>query len=145
MKKETWVIVANSSHARIFKAAEERSLEELEALIHPESRLHTGDLISDNQGEAHESVGKGRHPMEPETQPKKQEAIIFAKQVLNHLESARNNGTFERFYIAASPSFLGLLRQELSSPLLGLLAGEVDKDITHMSAADIREYFPYVL
>lgn len=145
MKKDTWVVVANSSQARIFKANTNQHLEELDALVHPEGRLHTSEIIDNNQGETKESHGNGRHPMEPSTQPKKQEAINFAKEILVHLDSARTNGSIDKFYLLASPAFLGLLRQEMPHPLQNIKAGEVDKDVTHMKPDEIREYLPYVL
>ncbi len=146
MKGEIWVIIANSSQARIFKAGPNREqLDEIEALVHPESRMHTGDIISDNQGEAVGSTGNERYPMEPATSPKKNEHIAFARQISSFLEDLRNQGKIEKIYLAANPAFLGLLRQELSSTISQCVQEEIGKDITHLTNKEIREYFPYVL
>lgn len=145
MNKDTWVVVANSTQARIFKAGTARNLKEVEALVHPESRLHEGDIIADKAGCSSDGVCDGRSAWEQETSPKRREMINFAKELTHHLEDARNHDEFGKLYIAASPAFLGQIRHEMSGPLTQYLAGEVDKDITHLQPKEIREYFPYVL
>lgn len=141
MKKESWVIVANSAHARIFRL-EKLALEEMDALIHPECRMHEKDLIADKPGATYEGMSQGRVSMEQQKSPKKHEASIFAKQIAEHLDLARSRGEIERVFLAASPSFLGLLRQEMNNLTAGLVAAEVDKDITHLKPNEIISYFP---
>src|SRR5271170_8124938 len=111
MKKDSWLIVANSSLARIFKLVTRQELKELKVIEHPESRLHNIDLVSDRPGRDLELGGTRRHALEPKVMPKRQEFIVFAKQLADYLENARNNGEFDTLYIAASPALLGLLRQ----------------------------------
>jgi len=142
MKKESWVVAANSVNARLFRL-EKLKLVEMDALVHPESRLHEKDLVADKPGLTFESFGPGaRFPMGQQQSPKKTEAVIFAKQVGERLELARARGEIERLYIAASPSFLGLLRQELSDQTADLIESEVAKDITQLKPDEILKYFP---
>ncbi|MGA8164402.1 MAG: host attachment protein [Waddliaceae bacterium] len=141
MKKETWVIVANNSQARLFKL-DRLNLVEIEAFIHPEGRLHERDLTADEPGVYHPRVGEGKYAMGQQHSPKKNEAILFAKKLGDFLENARGRGDIERLFIAASPGFLGLLRQEMTHHTSQLIAAEVDKDITHLKPEDIRGYFP---
>lgn len=145
MKKETWVIVANSAEARIFKVEKNTIDHELVNMIHPNSRLHEGDLTADRPGRAFDSVGGGRHSLEPQTTAKEHEFMLFAKDVAGYLDAACAEGKLGRFYWAASPSFLGLLRQSIGPVALKLLAGEVTKDLVQVAPADIRGYFPPVL
>jgi hypothetical protein len=77
MKKQSWIVVANSTIARVFKL-EKLKLTELECLIHPESRLKQQDLVSDKAGRTNESMFPSRSAMEQENSPKKVEAILFA-------------------------------------------------------------------
>ena len=137
MKQESWLIVANSSLAHIFRIEKREELKEIKTLEHPESRLHNLDLVSDKPGRDFESVGMGRHALEPKTLPKRQEFAIFAKLIADHLEKAHNQGEFDTLYIAASPSLLGLLRQALNPNIAKLVKGEIDKDVTHMKPHDI--------
>ncbi|HEY4831556.1 MAG TPA: host attachment protein [Waddliaceae bacterium] len=144
MSKETWIIAANSTYARIFKLGNRLKLDEMTALVHPESRMHLDEFLENPPGKrlGEARFGTSYYPTEQETSPKKVEAIVFAKQVSDHIENARSNGQIKRIYIAASPSFLGLLRQELSQPVLDLIAGEVSKDITSLEPEEIKTYFP---
>ncbi|MBA2367428.1 MAG: host attachment protein [Candidatus Protochlamydia sp.] len=142
MKK--WLVVANSSLARIYKIEKMKSLVEVELLEHPESRLHNRDLNSDKPGRGFESVGHARHSLEPHSSPQQLEFNQFAKELSVYLENARNNGEFESLYIAASPTLLGLLRQCLDSNTAKLVKGEVDKDMTHMNPDEIMKHASFL-
>jgi protein required for attachment to host cells len=145
MKKDTWVLVANSSMAKIFKAEKNRVLKELEVMEHPESRLHDRDLVTSRPGRTFNSVGASRHAMEPQTSPKEVEFTNFARQISERLNQARAEGLYHKLYVVASPSFLGLLRQILNSSVTQVIAGEVSKDMTQSLPEDIREHLPYAL
>ena len=143
MKKNSWLIVANSSLARVFTLEKRDQLTELKVLEHPESRLHNLDLVSDKPGRAFESVGGARHALEAKTTPKKQEFAIFAKIIADYLEAAHQNGEFDTLYIAANPSLLGLLRQSLHPQTIKAIKGEVDKDVTHLKLQEISSHLPF--
>lgn len=145
MKKETWILVANGSLAKIFKIEKNKILTEIKQLTHPASRQHEGDLVSSKPGRTFNSVGVLRHAYEPPQTQKVQEFNNFAKDLSEYLDTAREEGQYDRLYIAASPTFLGLLRQNLSQSTSKLVAGEVDKDMTHMPTAEIREHLPPVV
>lgn len=143
MLKKTWIIVANSNCARIFQMEKGKGdLKELEALVHPESRLREHDLVSDKPGRGYESFGMERHAIEPKTSAKRQEFIDFAKHLTRHLESARKKGEFECLFVAATPVFLGVLRQALDKNTAQLIEREIDKDIIHLTPEEISKYFP---
>lgn len=135
----TWVLIADSSRARLFSV--EKALapfREIEAFINPEGRARNRDLVSDRQGR---SVGNGPN-MDYEVTPKRQQAMMFAKEISEHLKNGRIGGLFHRLYIAAAPSFLGLLRDKLDAPTAELLVDTVSKDLTQLEPEDIRRHFP---
>lgn len=142
MKKETWVVVANSAEARIYKV-EKNQLVECMTLVHPNSRLHERELTTSRPGRAFDRFGGGRHAME--TSVKEHEFLVFARNVAGQLNSACAEGRLGRLYWAASPSFLGLLRQTANAETMKLLAGEVGKDLVQVEPSEVREYFPLVL
>ncbi|WP_394754398.1 host attachment protein [Crenothrix sp.] len=147
--KLTWILVANSTHARIFTADTPSSaLEEIGDLAHTEGRLYTRELTTDLPGRV-KGGQSSRHALEQPTDPKKHEADIFAHQLAEHLEEAYNANKFKQLLIIAEPSFLGLLRQCLPEHIKKQVCLELDKNITLQSAADIRkhlpEYLPHVL
>ncbi len=141
----TWIIVANSSFARIFEANKNKDLHEIQHLTHPESRLKVSELVSDRQGRGHESVGTRRSAMDAPTSPKVVEFTNFAKDLLAYLETSFNEKKFTKIYIAAGPHFLGLLRDKIPTSLSHILAGEIDKDLTQFDAKDIRGYLPEII
>lgn len=145
MKKETWVVVANSAEARIYRVEKNGLDHEYTSLEHPESRLHDGDLVTSSPGRSFDSVGPGRHKLEPTTSPKQVEFNAFARDLSHHVEHAHADGRLGRFYLIASPSFLGLMRQTLHPSTLKLLAGEIDKDLVQLKPDELREYLPPVL
>lgn len=137
----TWIVVANSSMARLFQIEKDGNLKEFETLVHSESRLHGRDITTERDGRMQDSMGSTRHAMEPMTSPKEVEFALFAKLLAEHLQSAQQQGKFNRLYLSAGPHFLGLLRQEILPNVSQTIQGEIDKDITHMSASEIKNSF----
>jgi protein required for attachment to host cells len=143
--KLTWILVADSTRARIFTADTPSSpLEEIEEFSHTEGRLHDREMTSDLPGKI-KSVGGGGHAFEQPTDPKQHEADSFAHRVTQYLEDAHNVHRFEQLLIVASPAFLGLLRNNLPEQIKKLVCFELDKDFTMQSAADIRQHLPQFL
>ncbi len=143
--KTTWILVADTTHARVFTAATPSSaLEEIEDLTHTAGRLHDRELTTDLPGKI-KSADNGGHAYEQPTDPKKHEADTFALQVVQHLEAAHNANKFKQLLIVAEPSFLGLLRKHLPEQIKNLVSLELDKNVTNQSAADIRGHLPHYL
>jgi protein required for attachment to host cells len=145
MKKHIWILVANSSNAIIYEALNNHSLKELERLEHPASRLHDQDLVSSRPGRSFDSIGPARHAMEYTTSPKTHEFQLFAQELVHHLEKGVDKALFNRLYIAATPHFLGILREALPERLKHLVIGEVHKDLTQAREDHIRQELPDVL
>ena len=140
--KLTWILVADSTRARIFSAdSPSSSLEEIEDFSHTEGRLHDRDMTSDLPGKI-KSVGGGGHAFEQATDPKQHEADNFAHLVTHYLEDAHNANRFEQLLIIAAPTFLGLLRNHLPEQIKQRVCFELDKDLTTMNASTIREHLP---
>lgn len=136
----TWVLIADSSCAKIFTPDNESAeLTEVADLEHAESRLHEQKVTSDLPG-SHAGEGGSRHGFEGQTGIKEHEAINFAKEIDAQLENGRNNGQFKRLVIAAAPAFLGVLRQNISPNNAKLITHEINKDLVKLSATEIREH-----
>ena len=138
--KPTWVLVADSSRARLFSAATASDvLVEVDDLTHSESRLRETDLNSDRPGRSFDSGGEGRHAM---GSPQKQEATLFAKQIAAYLDAHHEKGVFSKLVIVAAPEFLGHLRAEISDNMIKSVALEVDKNLVQHNLAEIRQSLP---
>lgn len=145
MDKKVWVVVANNSAAKFFKAENNKILTEIHSMDHPEGRLQNREMNSDKPGRAFSSVGTGRSSLQSPVSPKSQESHVFAKKIIDYLEGERGKNSFTKIYIASPPNFLGILRQTMKDPLVHLVADEVNKDIIHFTPDEIRKHFPLVL
>lgn len=135
-----WIVAADSSRARIFKALPGNKLEELETLTHPRSRLADRDMASDRPGQSVDRGGEGRHSLEPSTDPKRQEAVNFSRIVAAKLDKARSLQQYQELVIMAAPAFLGMLREQLSKQVEQSVIREVSKNISALSAEEIRKH-----
>jgi protein required for attachment to host cells len=144
--KSTWILVADSSRARIFTTTTRSGpLEELETLSHPEGREHEQEMTSDLPGRDSSRMGGERHAFQDETEPKEQEAIDFSRYLAQHLDAARKAGSYEQLIIVAAPKFLGTLRNQLAASCSKLIGLEIDKNLTQHDTADIRKHLPELL
>lgn len=142
----TWVVVADSSAARIFIAGSPTSsLEEVASYAHTEGRLHEADLRTDGPGRAFDSVGAGRHAMEPKVRPKEQEAVAFARLIAGHIDKARAKSEIGRLILVAPPEFLGHLRGTLNNDTKKIVEGEYKLNVVRMRAEEVRAHLPQKL
>jgi protein required for attachment to host cells len=142
----TWVVVADSTGARIFGAESASSgLSEVETLAHPEGRMHDRDITTDLPGRSFDSKGNARHVMEPPTDPKHELAIEFARTIARHLDAGRVKRDYEQLVIVAAPAFLGLLREQLNNHCRKLVAFELNKSLVHQTPEEIRSHLPKLL
>ncbi len=138
-----WVLVANQSQARVFEAEKRAGkLHELEALIHPESRLNGRDLISDAPGRAFDSGALGRHAMGNASQLHRLNGQRFAREIAHTLERGRVEGRYEKLYIVAEPQMVGSLREALKPPTRAIIAGETGKNLVSCEVDEIRAQLP---
>jgi len=141
-----WILVADSSYAHIFSGNNPKgSLQEVASFTHAESRMHERELTSDLPGRAFDSGGRRRHAMGQSVEPKQQEAIVFAKQLVDYLDAGRKSGQYGKLYVLAAPAFLGHLRKQYTPALVSILTSEVGKDLTDMNADEIRSRLPTYL
>ncbi|HXH02215.1 MAG TPA: host attachment protein [Candidatus Competibacteraceae bacterium] len=134
----TWILVADSSRARLFSVDKALApLQEIESFTHPECRAKNQDLNTDRPARRN-----GGTIPDASVEPKWQEAMHFAKRLSEHLKSGRVNGRFQRLHIAASPAFLGLLREKLDGPTAQLVVSATSKDLTQLDPAEIRRHLP---
>jgi protein required for attachment to host cells len=142
--KSMTIVVADKVRARLFRADKPLGpITEIEDFTHPESRLPARELLSDAHGRAFDSAGQGRHAMETDVDPRRQEALRFATELARELDKKRVRHEFDCLGLVAAPEFLGLLRDALSEQCRALVCLEVDKDLTHLEqAAQIRSHLP---
>lgn len=137
---KTWILAAESSRAKLYSSTSRVApFTEVETLVHPESRMHEGDLVTDRNGSDGGSFGQGPHIYDNKTSAHKHEHMIFAKQIAERLEQGRNRGEFESLVLIAPPTFLGLLREHLSKPLLAMVSRQIHKNLVQQSPDTLRD------
>lgn len=135
----TWIVVANSAEARVFKLVKFPKIEEIAAFEHPESHMHNQDLISSKPGRTFQSTNTNRSAYEPKTMPKQLEVEKFAKDIGDYLSQTHQKHEYHRLYVIAEASFLGILRQHLDENTKSAIISETAKDLTKHKITDIEK------
>lgn len=139
--KRSWLVVADSSRARIFSYEEKAGAWDLEDEIdHPAARAHTSELVTDQQGRTRQSGTGGYAPaMSNEIDAHAQEEVKFARRVANRLANGFDAHAYASLGMVAPPHFLGLLRKHIAGRVANRLVLELDKDYTASSEAELKE------
>lgn len=138
-----WILSGDTTRARVFFTNKRNGeLVEQFDLVNPEARLHEQDLTTDLPGSTANSATGMRHNYGPEESHKPRAAELFAKEVADRLEKGRAAGEWDKLYVVAEPSFLGMLRKAMDRDTAQLVAGEVPKNVTRGSAQDVRRVLP---
>ncbi len=137
--KQKWIVVAESSRARIFVVdSKHQPLIEIDDLVNPASRVQNHDLVADRPGR--NARGASQHALEPHSDPQKLQAQRFAQLLSDRLEVGRVGGDFNDLVIVAPSGFMGLLRQQISHTTQKLISHTLTKNLIQKSEAQIRDY-----
>ena len=84
------IVVADQAEAIFYDAASLRARPiEVGRISDPVAHLYNRDMMSDRPGRSYESVGGQRHAIERENDPRRREALRFAKRISRRLDDAR--------------------------------------------------------
>lgn len=137
---KTWVVVAESSRAKIFEVEKNestRTLKEITGFTHSVSRNHKQQLAGSQQKESRESLLTSSLDTH-----KDHERVEFAKTLGQHLNSARNKGEFGKLILMSPPRFLGDLRKNLGNETNKHVVSEIDKNLVRHNVKDIQAHMP---
>jgi protein required for attachment to host cells len=139
--KRSWLVVADSSRARIFSYTQKHGAWDLEQeLDHPDARAHTSDLVTDQQGRTRQSGAGGYAPAKSnEVDAHDQEAVKFARSLAETLARGYDDHKYAYLGLVAPPQFLGVLRKELPGRAASVLFLELGKDYAPLSEEELRE------
>jgi protein required for attachment to host cells len=133
---DTWVVVADSSRARLF-VQRGRTLEEFADRVNPEGRMNARELDADRGGRSFDIAGAGRHAMGREHDTKETRIIGFAKDIADEVGGARGRGDIDALVLVAPPEFLGHLRAALDEQSARLVRRSIDKNLVQLDAAHL--------
>lgn len=142
--EKIWVLAADNSRARIFETTKRNTLEkEIETMVHPAGRQSVQEMTTDRPGRSpHPSGGEKRVAYAPTVDLKKYETQQFARSLSQILNKGSRDNKFQKLYIVAPPSFLGMLRSGLDSHVRERIKAEIDKNLTQLKMDAIREHLP---
>ncbi|HEY7610139.1 MAG TPA: host attachment protein [Alphaproteobacteria bacterium] len=133
-KPITWFCVADAGHARIKEAtvltAPLPTVTTLRHDVYEHGRY-------EEAGKGQESATSARHGFQDAEGPIRRDKRDFAHLVADYLNDAAMRGAFQRLMLAAPPKFLGDLRAALGTKARGMIAGEIHKDLTKESDAEL--------
>lgn len=136
----TWIVVANSSTARVYaNAGPKKGLQLVKEFDHPASREKASELVTDRPGH-NKSSGNGHGAFVPGMDPKQVEAEHFAIEIARHLEEAYKTNQFSRLILTAAPHFLGLLRGRMHNGVRSAISETVEKDYSKASDKELAGY-----
>ena len=138
----TWILTADASRARIFESRKnEKCLHEVEQFINPKAQQRDRDINTAPYGRYHNHAGGPQaNTAEPHVDAVKQETELFARDLSDYLEKARNEHRFDSLRVIAAPKVLGMMRQNLSKEAMKLVEEEIPKDISWFDKREIEQY-----
>lgn len=137
---KTWVVVAESSRAKIFqveKNESQQSLRELEGFTHPTSRSHKHQLSGSQQKDSRDS-----QLTDSLDSHKDHQRGEFARSLGQHLNNARSRGLFKKLILMSPPKFLGDLRKYLGHETNKFVVSAIDKNLVRHNIQDIQAHIP---
>lgn len=137
MGNTTWILVANSSLAKLYaNRGPKKGLTLLKELNHPESRQKNADLVTDRSGFM-QSAGNGHGARQPQTEPKQYEAHNFALELAGELNQGRTTNQMQRIILVAPPAFMGLINSAMDGQTSQLVSDRFEKDYTKTLPKDL--------
>jgi len=135
--EKTWIVVADSSHARIFQLRDgQLPAEEIQDLANPLGRADNKQVASDSHGQFAGPDGHG-HTAPRVEEPVQHEVHQFARQLARQLDTAAAQQRFQHLALVAAPRFLGLLRDSLDKQTRKLVTAEMAKNVAALPRSDL--------
>lgn len=127
----TWILTADGHHARVWEwKSREQPLTLVPDFVRQveNASKFSRDMKSDRPGRSFASTGMGRSSIEPKSDPHTHEKDEFARTLASDLHEALQAHRFRKLVVIAPPHMLGSLRQNFSTQLTQVIAGQSDKD-----------------
>ena len=148
MNTDTWVLIADSSRARLYSVPQRgKPWTLLNEYTHDLSRVSQGGLTTDQPGRSHGSgIGKGaRSAMESKSSPKEVEVGHFVHELAEVLHHGHGQQAYARIVLVAPPQFLGLLRKGLNDTVSKMIVASLDKDYLHLPERELHAHLDVLL
>ena len=133
-KRITWFCVADAGHVRVKDATMAAAPLPTVATLRHEPYEHGR---YEKPPTTQESATSARHGLSAAEGPVRREKREFAHVVADYLNKSGRQGKYQRLILAAPPKFLGDLRAALNAKTRAMVAGDIHKDLTKESDAEL--------
>lgn len=141
-KTVTWFLVADGARGRVF--ANDGPGKGLHRAIDKdfelEDRRRTHDIVSDREGRSAGPAGGSGHTMNAASDAHAYEETQFLRHIAAEIGALGQKNRYDRLVIVAAPRALGDLRTHLPRAARDKVSGELDKDLTRLSEADLAQH-----
>jgi protein required for attachment to host cells len=127
LPKDATVAVVDGEKFNLFRNAGDEAGLKLVAAAHDESDGH------------HKGAGAGRHSSAANPDGAQDAEDGFSESVAHFLNKSVLEGRIDRLLVIAAPRTLGALRKQYHDKTTAALLGEVPKDLTGHSVADVEK------
>ena len=139
-KRTIWLLIADSAKARLFAVdRRERALTVLGDWHDDVASGKTQDIQADRPGRTFDSIGQGRHAMEPPSSPKGVAKARFVGMLADNLATRAKQQAFDELHVVAAPRTLGELREHLAPAVKARLVSEEPKDLTQLTRPELEK------
>ncbi|CCB67244.1 MULTISPECIES: host attachment protein [unclassified Hyphomicrobium] len=121
--KRTWILIADSSGARILEA------------------------LGNSRGFFEHAVGDGRYPYRSDSAPQEERPRVtkaldglFASQLSTMLANRLKSRSFDRLVLVAPTVMLGKLRKMISPAVRETVIAEIEMDLTDVPTSEIAQH-----
>lgn len=140
--QRTWIAITDGAKADIYAYhGPKQKLELLDSLSHVNAPSR--ELMATERGRGHDDGPNQRSAFDRPTDPHEYEKHRFAREVADYL--AEHLDRYDRLYLCAAPKQLGELRENLSQHVNSKISEVMDKDLTNLPRASLRERLQDVL
>ena len=134
-----WVVLATEVVCRIYDyEPKTHELNMVAAQLHPQSRLKSSDLGSDEPGR-YKSQGAPKSAFQPKETPKENEIEIFAREIAHSVDEGRRQNLYDKLVVVSAPKMQGRINGFLNPHVKELIIKEINKDYSHLTEKDLKE------
>ncbi len=128
-----WLIVADREHAILFR----KTPAGLERIADAQK--------GHSKGKHDDGKGTGFHGYDAKSAHQHHGDGAFIQNLAAWLDTAEREHVFDRLVLVAAPRTLGYFRESLSKNVFSRVAAEVDKDLTKLPEAEIKDHLKDVI
>jgi protein required for attachment to host cells len=138
----TWYVVTDGGRARILQKRDTQEMfDTLHELVSADIHSHTHELGTERPGRTRESANSAHHAVQPRQDLHRAEKRNFVYEIAKALNEADARDEFDRLILVAPAHALRELHHGLNAPTQRKIAAQLQKDLTHVPAADLAMHF----